>query len=154
MKKLFFFAVAMFAAISFSACTDDDKDQDLPITAANLAGTWQITLYEGWEIIYDGTREEWRITYPDTSDGNYYWTYTFNNQDSGICTQETFADYHDPHKVYKEDYVYSLSGNTIKLGPQNEIPINYEIRRLTKSQLILYCSGDKYEGTEIYTRIE
>lgn len=153
MKKLFFFAAAMFAAVSFSACTDDDKDKDLPITAANLAGTWQITLSEGWEI-YDGTRDEWHIPYPDTSDGNYYWTFSFNNQDSGNCIKETFADYHDPNKVYAEDYTYSLSGKTLKLGPQNEIPLNYEIKKLTQSQLILYRSGEKYEETEIYTRIE
>ena len=43
MKKLFLIVAAMFAVVSFSACSDDDDNKD-----ASIVGTWQITYYEGW----------------------------------------------------------------------------------------------------------
>ena len=58
MKKLFLIVTTIFMAVSFSACSDDDKDDNLPITTANLAGTWQITLDEGWATYSDGTRDD------------------------------------------------------------------------------------------------
>ena len=80
MKKLFLIVAAMFAVVSFSACSDDDDNKD-----ASIVGTWQITYYEGWATFSDGTRDDWSDAYPLTSEGNYYWTYTFN--ENGTCVQ-------------------------------------------------------------------
>lgn len=66
MKKLFFCAAALLAAISFSACSDNDET-NLPATPASLAGTWQITHNEGWET-YDGEKETYSEKYPDEED--------------------------------------------------------------------------------------
>ena len=54
MKKLFLIVAAMFAVVSFSACSDDDDNKD-----ASIVGTWQITYYEGWATFSDGTRDDW-----------------------------------------------------------------------------------------------
>ena len=47
MKKLFLIVAAMFAVVSFSACSDDDKD----INPNQIIGTWQITREVGYEIV-------------------------------------------------------------------------------------------------------
>lgn len=72
MKKLFLIVAALFVAVSFSACSDKEIDP------AQIAGTWQITLIEGWSIENDGTRDEWSDSYPAIDDDDYYWTYTFD----------------------------------------------------------------------------
>ena len=48
MKKLFLLVAAMFAAVSFSACSDDDDNK---IDPNQIAGTWQITREVGYEIV-------------------------------------------------------------------------------------------------------
>ena len=85
MKKLFLIVAAMFAVVSFSSCSDDDDNKD-----ASIVGTWQITYYEGWATFSDGTRVDWSDAYPLTSEGNYYWTYTFN--ENGTCVQTDYSD--------------------------------------------------------------
>lgn len=56
MKKMFFIAVVLSASALFPACSDK---HDNKISPAQLVGTWQITLDEGWEIFAeDGSREE------------------------------------------------------------------------------------------------
>ena len=61
MKKLFLIVAAMFAAVSFSACSDDDDNK---IDPNQITGTWQITLIEGWSVDSDGTQDEWSDSYP------------------------------------------------------------------------------------------
>ena len=51
MKKLFLIVAAMFAVVSFSACSDDD-DKD-----ASIVGTWRHTREVGYEI-YNGDKHE------------------------------------------------------------------------------------------------
>lgn len=67
----------MFVAVSFSACSDDDKG-DNKIDPNQIAGTWQITLIEGWSLGNNGLREEWSDSYPAIDDDNYYWIYSFD----------------------------------------------------------------------------
>ena len=60
MKKLFLIVAAMFAVVSFSACSDDDKD----INPNQIIGTWQITREVGYEIVAGEGKMEKDITYP------------------------------------------------------------------------------------------
>lgn len=73
MKKLFLLVAAMFAAVSFSACSDDDDNK---IDPNQIAGTWQITREVGYEIVPGEGKMEKDITYPidDVNDdyGFYY----------------------------------------------------------------------------------
>ena len=55
MKKLFLLVAAMFAAVSFSACSDDDDNK---IDPNQIAGTWQITREVGYEIVQE--RAKWK----------------------------------------------------------------------------------------------
>ena len=44
MKKLFLIVAAMFAVVSFSACSDDDDNK-----GASIVGTWQHSREMGYE---------------------------------------------------------------------------------------------------------
>jgi len=157
MKKLFLIVAAMFAVVSFSACSDDDKDDSLPITTANIAGTWQITLDEGWAIYSDGTRDDWSDVYPDVSDGNYYWTYTFDT--NGTCIRKSHADYQENEDI-PDYFTYSISGNTLTMKGKTDSELNFvgTIKKLTNSHLVIFRSGEdafeKYEETETYKRLK
>ncbi len=153
MKKLFFCAAALLAAISFSACSDDDEP-NLPATPANIAGTWQIVHSQGWEI-YDGKKEPWSDDYPMASEDNYYWTYTFDK--GGTCTRTSYEDGDSPYSWARS---YSISGNTLTLK-DDEYPDEgdiYQIKSLTESQLVLFESGkdseSSWESTETYKRLK
>ncbi len=157
MKKLFFCAAALLAAISFSACSDDDEP-NLPIAPGTIAGTWQITHEQGF-CIYDDEedgsgKETWDEKYPD-EEGSY-WTLFFDQ--NGVCVK---TDYDNSGESYSEHYTYSISGNKLTLtdsGEDEDEAKEYEIKKLTESQLVLV---NTYEGeselevnTETYKRIE
>lgn len=74
MKKLFLIVAAMFVAVSFSACSDDDEK----VNPNNIVGTWQITREVGYEIVPGEGKFEKDITYPidDVNDDyGFYYTY-------------------------------------------------------------------------------
>ena len=62
MKKLFLIVAAMFAVVSFSACSDDD-DKD-----ASIVGTWRHTREVGYEI-YNGDKHEFDSTCSEANHG-------------------------------------------------------------------------------------
>lgn len=61
MKKLFLIVAAMFAVVSFSACSDDD---DKDVNPNQIIGTWQIIREVGYEIVAGEGKMEKDITYP------------------------------------------------------------------------------------------
>lgn len=156
MKKLFFCAAALLAAISFAACSDDDDPVNLPITPESLAGTWQIVNETGWEI-YDGEKDAWSENYPDKY-GQYYMC-TFNKNGTYTTTEYLYDDYEG--KVFIENYTgsYSISGNTLlmKEDYSNE-PYPYEISKLTESVLVLFDAYKEpnysFEETLTFKRIK
>ena len=151
MKKLFLIVAAMFAVVSFSACSDDDDNKD-----ASIVGTWQITYYEGWATFSDGTRDDWSDAYPLTSEGNYYWTYTFN--ENGTCVQTDYSDNKNDDSSPMH-FTYSVNGNTLTMTESTgEFQNVFQIKKLSQSQLVLFRSGEdaheKFEETETYKRIK
>lgn len=152
MKKLFFCAAALLAAISFSACSDDDET-NLPATPESIAGTWQITLDQGWCIYDDGEesgKETWSDKYPDEE--GFYWTYTFNQNGTG-----QYSKCRSEETLSVSSITYSISDNKLTLKYSGETDI-YEIKNLTESQLVLLRTykddTELEEGTETYKRIE
>ena len=154
MKKLFFCAAALLAAISFAACSDDDEP-NLPIAPGTIAGTWQITHEKGYCIYDDGEesgKETWSDDYPD-EDG-FYWTRVFDQ--NGSCV-ETY--YETGKKLGSEHYTYSISGNVLTLTYSGEDEAEeYEIKKLIESQLVLvntYKGETEVEvNTATYKRIQ
>ncbi len=159
MKKLFFLAAALFAACSLSACSDEEENSTL--TPDQIIGTWQITLDQGWATYADGTRDDWSVTYPDASDGNYYWTYTFREE--GTCVRESHADYYTPGENHTDEYSYTIAGNrlTMKCTTDSDLDFACTIQSLSSKQLVLYTrdteasiSHEEFEETEIYKRVK
>ncbi len=150
MKKLFFCTAALLAAISFSACSDDDET-DLTATPDTIAGTWKIVHIEGWDI-YDGEKDTWSFDYPD-EDGWYY-TLTFDKKGSGIR-----SEYEGENEIDREIATYSISGNTLTtISSESSSESSCEITKLTKSELVLldiYEESDySFEETFTFKRIK
>ncbi|MCM1300283.1 MAG: lipocalin family protein [Alistipes senegalensis] len=152
MKKLFFCTAALLAAISFSACSDDDET-NLPITPDAIAGTWQITNEKGW-CIYDDEeegsgKETWNEKYPDEE--GFYWTCTFDK--NGSCVKHHYEPF------YSTYYTYSISDTKLTMtNTEYQESETFEIKKLTESQLVLVSTyegeSELEENTQTYKRIE
>lgn len=96
MKKLLFFAAALFAAASFSACSDDDNvNMDL------LYGTWREVYSYGYAM-EDGKKvDEWNVVY-EVDEGGLY---TLHKNGMGR--------YHNSSVDW--DIRYTQNGNTLQL---------------------------------------
>ena len=143
MKKLFLIVAAMFAVVSFSACSDDD---DKDVNPNQIIGTWQIIEIHENDSYSD---EIW----PTESD---YYTYTFNENGTAILK------WHDGSNE-EYNYNYSINGNVLTMNEKNETePMTYifQIKELTKSRLVLFehevnpdDENDVYEATLTFKKI-
>lgn len=77
MKNFFYILAALFVAVSFSACSDDDDNK---INTDQIVGEWQITHSVGYMIDL-GKRSDYDRHYPD-EDGVYS-VYVFNEDGTG-----------------------------------------------------------------------
>ncbi len=146
MKKLFFCAAALLAAISFAACSDDDET-NLTASPDTIAGTWKIAHEEGW-IIDDGEKETWSDDFPD--ENGWYFTITFDKNSSIISTE-----YEGGNEIGREIGTYSISGNTLTLKDDYSNESSCEIRKLTESELVLLdIYEDSFEETLTFKRIK
>lgn len=134
MKKLFLIVAAMFAVVSFSACSDDDDNKD-----ASIVGTWQITHSEGWVTYSDGTRDEISEDYPAIDDA-YYWTLNF--QENGTMIRTSYSDNGAGHS---SNYTYTITGKTLTTAG-SEGSIKYEMQSLSTKNLTLFEIGEKEDG--------
>ena len=142
MKKLFLIVAAMFAVVSFSACSDDDDKMN----PNNIIGTWQIIEIHENDSYSD---EIW----PTESD---YYTYTFNENGTAILK------WHDGSNE-EYNYNYSINGNVLTMNEKNTTePMTYifQIKELTKSRLVLFehevnpdDENDVYEATLTFKKI-
>ncbi|WP_418450124.1 lipocalin family protein [Alistipes sp.] len=131
--------------ISFSACSDDDDNK---IDPNQIAGTWQITLIEGWSVDNDGTRDEWSDSYPAIDDDDYYWTYTFDGH--GKMKRVSYTDRGVDRST---NGTYTISDNVLTIVENIENndyqkTQEYQIKELTSSQLILFEHRIDPEFTE------
>ncbi len=102
MNKMLLFAAAMFAAVSFSACSDDDKDAN--INPSQIVGTWEYVHYYSYDKDdIDGVNE---FEY-DIVKGDENWRKLVFNAD-GTFTIEGADGVDTSTKHY-----YSIKGNTI-----------------------------------------
>ena len=143
MKKLFLIVAAMFVAVSFSACSDDDDNE---IDPNQIAGTWQITLIEGWSVDNDGARDEWSASYPAIDDDDYYWTYTFDGH--GKMKRVSYTNQSVNNST---NGTYTVSNNVLTIVEKDgdyEETQEFQIKKLTSSQLILFEHRIDPEFTE------
>ncbi len=143
MKKLFLIVTAMFAVVSFSSCSDDDDNE---IDPNQIAGTWQITLIEGWSVDNDGARDEWSDSYPAIDDDDYYWTYTFDGH--GKMKRVSYTNQSVNNST---NGTYTVSNNVLTIVEKDgdyEETQEFQIKKLTSSQLILFEHRIDPEFTE------
>ncbi len=150
MKKLLFYAAALLAAISFSACSDDDEN-GLPASPENIAGTWQIIQEKGWEVDC-GYKDTFLENYPDEG---WYYTFTFDKDGSFTETEIWGQEVSDTYNGS-----YSISGKELEISCYYGYYSysHFEIKKLTESQLVLFVIIDdsdfQSEYTATFKRIE
>ena len=141
MKKLFLIAAAMFAAVSFSACSDD-KDE------ASIVGEWQLTHSVGY-VIEAGEQYDFDKTFPN--DG-YYTGYIFNEDGKGTY-YATYTSSTTPEE--STPITYSISGKTLTITASGNTQ-TFEIKELSSAKLVLYENNldAEYVETNTYKRVK
>lgn len=160
MKKLFLLVAAMFAAVSFSACSDDDDNK---IDPNQIAGTWQITREVGYEIVPGEGKMEKDITYPidDVNDDyGFYFTYTFNENGTGRYKSYYYYDNNRLDSNWSIEYTISNNQLLMYEEPEEGNPTSvYNIKEINKKQTcpFLYkvddSDGYKAEITTTFKKI-
>ncbi|WP_302449584.1 lipocalin family protein [Alistipes shahii] len=147
MKKLFLIVAAMFAAVSFSACSDDDDNK---IDPNQIAETWQITREVGYEIVPGEGKMEKDITCPidDVNDDyGFYFTYTFNENGTGRYKSYYYYDNNRLDSNWSIEYTISNNQLLMYEEPEEGNPTSvYNIKELTKSKLVLLYKVDDSDG--------
>ena len=143
MKKLFLIVAAMFAAVSFSACSDDDDKDD-----ASIVGEWQLTHSVGYTIEL-GQRNDFDKTFPDNG---YYTGYIFNESGKGTY-YATYTDSATPEE--STPITYSISGKTLTITASGDTQ-TFEIKELSSAKLVLYENNTdaEYVETNTYIRVK
>lgn len=159
MKKLFLIVAAMFAVVSFSACSDDDKN----VNPNQIIGTWQIIREVGYEIVAGEGKIEKDITYPiDDVNDDYgsYFTYTFDEDGTGRYKSYYYYDNNKLDQSWSIEY--TISNNQLMIYEEPEegnLTFVYEIKELTKNKLVLLYKkvhdshGYKAEITTTFKKI-
>ena len=130
MKKLFLIVAAMFAVVSFSACSDDD-DKD-----ASIVGTWQHSREMGYE---DDNGEEYEF---DKICSDEYCCLIF---DDGGTGRETYDG-------GSEKITYIINGKTLKIKYGDDDGwAEFTIKELTETSLVLYEHIEREEDGKPYT---
>ena len=147
MIMLFLLVAALFAAVSFSACSDDDE---MIIEPIEFAGTWQITREVGYEIVPGEGKMEKDITYPidDVNDDyGFYFTYTFNENGTGRYKSYYYYDNNRLDSNWSIEYTISNNQLLMYEEPEEGNPTSvYNIKELTKSKLVLLYKVDDSDG--------
>lgn len=128
MKKLFLIVAALFAAVSFNACSDDDDNN---VDLNQLYGTWQEVRSYGYALENGKKVDTWD---EDEADDNLYYTFYENGR---ACYS---ASSHDIH--------YTQSGNKLVLTFTNgreTFTCTWTIEELTATQMVAteYSSGSE-----------
>lgn len=141
MKKLLVLAAALFAAVSFSACSDDDDNNVNPNL---LYGTWQEVSYKGYELENGQKVDEWE----GTLDGEKS-LYTFRKDGTG--------DYDNGDVQW--DIRYKQSGNTLQMvctDTRYDETFNYTwtIESLSETELVATQYSKYSEEGDVYEEFE
>ena len=147
MKKLFLLVAAMFAAVSFSACSDDDDNK---IDPNQIAGTWQITREVGYEIVPGEGKMEKDITYPiDDVNDDYGFELNIKVNINGEGRYKSYYYYDNNRLDSNWSIEYTISNNQLLMYAEpeegNTTPV-YNIKELTKSKLVLLYKVDDSDG--------
>ena len=147
MKQLVLLVAAMFAAVSFSSCSDVDDNK---IDPTHIAGTWQFTREVGYEIVPGEGKMEKDITYPidDVNDDyGFYFTYTFNENGTGRYKSYYYYDNNRLDSNWSIEYTISNNQLLMYEEPEEGNPTSvYNIKELTKSKLVLLYKVDDSDG--------
>lgn len=124
------FATVIFAAVSFSACSDDDKDDNRD---ASIVGTWQLVRTYGYDVDQEFDS--------DDTDDQEYWTFNADGATGIINWRDGSND--------KMPFTYSINEKKLTLKfEEDTTPTNYTITTLTAKGIAIYI---KEKDNEYHT---
>lgn len=134
---MFLIVAALFAAVSFNACSDDDDNN---VDAGSIVGTWKFMREVGYEIV-DGDREDFDDMINDDI------RYIFNENGTGRISRQS------AYKNDDESFTWSMSGNQLTMT--RKMANTYTVKKLTSTEMVLhyYYKGiieDNSEGNIEY----
>ncbi len=125
MKKLFFYAAALFAALAFNACSDSEDDGP-NINTGKLLGKW-VALAR-----YDYVAES--DSYVEFNDYDHPiddFVLNFQDEKTVLISSSEKSEYNYP-------YTYTLNGSKITIQEESGYTYSYKITLLTDTQLELW----------------
>ena len=144
MKHLLRIASLLIISLAFTACSDDDDEQQpqyLPVTTANLNGTWRMAEWNGTQ---------------DTD--NWYFYITFDRSDETFVSYERMNSMKGEKRTGKfyleqDEYTgtYTLSG-TYDYG-KGDWTHEYEVTQMTDKTMTLTATEDKND-VQKYVRVD
>ena len=131
MKTFRFFATVITLCAGFTSCSDDDEEENsVEISLANLQGTWDMIKCYGWEYDDNNQKENWT---EDVS-GEYIF---FEDTDGN-------GGYSDGNHTYY--FASSINGNKLILRDSGWLAgKSITITKLTKTELHITATDENSE---------
>lgn len=154
MKKLHFSLMAilfaLFAMVSFTACSSDDDDApSAENIKENIVGMWQTTHISGWT--YDDTEDENLIKIDQEITENSEEAQRILFKGDGTCYIYFYGKSSHQWISLSNNYTYDISGNKIIIYYRNEVEDTYTVTSLNGDTAVLQYTMD--EGPQYKTNI-
>ena len=155
MKKLHssFVAIlfALFAMVSFTACSSDDDGPSSEEIKENIVGMWQLTHISGWG--YDDTEDENLIKVDEDIQEEDSERILF--KENGTCIWYWYSN--DGWRPYSYSHTYEVSGNKIILDDDyDDIDNTYTVISIKNNTAVLEVTleeGPQYKQRMTYKRV-
>lgn len=141
---------ALFAMMSFTACSSDDDDAPSAETIKeNIVGMWQTTHISGWT--YDDTEDENLIKIDQDIADNSEYAERFLFKGDGTCQIYYYGQTSHQWILLSNNYTYDISGNKIIIYYRNEVEDTYTVVSLKGDTVVIQYTMD--EGPQYKTNV-
>lgn len=141
---------ALFAVVSFTACSSSDDDAPSTETIKeNIVGMWQSTHISGWT--YDDTEDENLIKIDQDIADNSEDAERILFKGDGTCNLYFYSETSHQWISMSNDYTYDISGNKIIIYYRNEVETTCTVLSQNDNTVVLQYTMD--EGPQYKTNI-
>lgn len=141
---------AVFAMVSFTACSSSDDDAPSAETIKeNIVGMWQTTHISGWA--YDDTEDENLIKVDQDVADNSDYAQRILFKGDGTCYIYFYGSSSHQWISFSNYYTYDVSGNKVIIYYKNQVDATYNVVSLNGDTAVLQYTME--EGPQYKTNI-